>query len=1011
MNKVNSKIAVIGMACRLPGANSIDEYWKNLLDGKDTIKRFSDDELSKFEFRYDEIKDDPNFVKARGILDNIDKFDSEFFGMTPSLSARTDPQHRVWLETAWEAFENAGCDPVNYPGKISVFAGGCSNTYLLNNILRDQKTLENYIRLRKSDSFQLFTGNDVSFIPTKTAYHFNLMGAAINVQTTCSTSLVAISESCQSLSDNKSDICLAGAVCILVPQESGYMYQDGAIYSPEGYCRPYDAKARGTVFSNGVGAVILKRFDDAVRDHDRIYAVVRGWATNNDGSNKISYTAPSIDGQAEVIMLAHASADISPEEISYIETHGTGTQIGDPIEISGLKKAFELKTTKKQFCGIGSVKSNIGHTDVAAGVASFIKSCLIAYHKRIPPLINFSVPNPYIDFENSPFYIQKDLRVWNEEKPLILGVSSFGIGGTNAHAILEEPPVRDKLKSSTSEWPQLVLLSAKSEIALNRRKEDLIDFLKAETELNIHDVAFTLQAGRNHMPFRSFVVAEDIQGIISDKKLFTSGKTDNLISDIAFMFPGQGAQYIPMGKDLYYSSRIFREVLDECFEIIKSETGENLKALLFESNNIEDAGRRLASTGITQPVLFTIEYALVKLLEQFNIKPKYLIGHSIGEYTSACVAGVFDMKTALKIVIKRGQLMEKMPSGSMMAVKTSADKLKDLDSSYFELAADNAPGFCTISFKSENAESVKKLMEVNGISCILLNTSHAFHSEIFDPILSEFSEFIKQFTLKTPELPFISCLTGKFITPEQAVSGDYWASQLRHTVHFREGISTIANAEDIVFLEVGPETHLSSLVRQNNDVTNKKSIISTLGKFNEINEQYKILGTLGNLFNLGIKVDFDPLFKEPRPDKISLPTYPFERNRHWIDFELPPDEIKESSPVKLFRRLFRNGRNGKGNNGNGISTFKEKAIVSGDAHGLNTLTPTEQAIFNIWSEAFMTKDISITDNFFERGGDSLLAITVMAKVRAAFKIDISLKALIENPRIKDLAEKVDAVKL
>ena len=492
VDKKNAEIAVIGMAGRFPGAKNISEYWQNLLAGKETIKRFSDEELSKVEYKFDEIKDDPNYVRAKGVMNDIDKFDSEFFGIPPREAARTDPQHRVWLETTWEAFEDAGCDPLTYQGRISVFAGGFSNTYLLNNVLRNTEIRENYIRQRFSDSFQLFTGNDVSFIPTKTAYQFNLKGAAVNIQTTCSTSLVAIAEACQSLYVHKSDICIAGAICISVPQETGYMYQDGSIYSPEGVVRPFDAKAKGTVFSNGVGVVVLKRLEDAVRDNDRIYAVVRGWATNNDGNNKLSYTAPSIDGQSEVISMAQSFANISPEELGYVEAHGTGTQLGDPIEFSGLKRAFEAKTNKKQFCGIGSVKGNIGHTDVSAGVAAFIKTCLIAYHKTIPPSINFSTPNPHINFEDSPFYIQKDIKEWKDEKPLIMGVSSFGIGGTNVHAIVEEPPLAKKDFNGKPEWPSILVLSAKTENTLAQRTQDLKEFFNEKPDVNIHNAAYTL---------------------------------------------------------------------------------------------------------------------------------------------------------------------------------------------------------------------------------------------------------------------------------------------------------------------------------------------------------------------------------------------------------------------------------------------------------------------------------------------------------------------------------------
>ena len=997
MNKNLNKIAVVGMACRYPGADNIDEFWNNILEGRETIKRFSDEELSKFEHRFDEIKDDPNFIRARGILNDIDQFDAEFFGMTPREATYTDPQHRIWLETAWDAFENAGCDPFNYPGAIGVFTGGNLNTYLLNNILRDPARLENYIRLRRADSFQIMTQNDVMYIPTKTAYKFNLKGPAINVQTTCSTSLVAISMACQSLADNISDMCLAGAICILVPQESGYIYEEGAIHSSEGYVRPFDAKARGTVFSNGVGAVVLKRLDDAIRDHDRIYSVIDGWALNNDGSNKLSYTAPSIDGQAEVIMMAQDMAGIMPDEISYIETHGTGTQLGDPIEIAGLKKAFGNKTSRKQFCGVGSVKSNIGHTDVASGVASFIKASLAAYYKKIPPTINYSVPNPHIDFENSPFYVVDKLKEWDEDKPLIIGVSSFGVGGTNAHVILEEANVEKNTEKKIPEWPSLIMLSAKSENTLAKRKNDLLSFLEANSDLNIQDVAFTLATGRNHMTHRGFMVAEGLDEIISGKTPFVSGKSDNLISSIAFMFPGQGAQYVSMGRDLYSGNLLFREILDECFNIVRSETGTDLKEMLFENPDSEEAEQKLANTEFTQPVLFIIEYALARLYENLGIKPKYMIGHSIGEYTAACLSGVFDLATALKIVIKRGYLMQGMQKGKMYAVISDTDSLKRLNSSSFEIAADNAPNFCTISFITEHTEEVNGILKNNNIQYIPLKTSHAFHSVTCDPILKEFRDFVNKFDLKVPERQFISCLTGKFITGEQATSADYWANQLRNPVMFRPGISTICSNEDVIFLEVGPNTHLSSLVRQNNDVENKNAIITTLGKPDGIDEKRKVISSLGNIYSIGINIDFQLIIKDLRPNKISLPTYPYEKQRYWIDFELNTSSYSQVHKA---------------------SESKESIMVT-DGKPLPDLIDTtdsepgkiSEILIDIWKSLTGLNQIGPDDNFFDLGGQSLLALQIMVRIKEEFKVNISLKSFYDNPTINKLSSLITTDKV
>ncbi len=988
MSNSNTKIAVIGMACRFPGANNLDEYWKNLVSGRETLHHFSDSELENFEPDFENLRINPAYVRVRGILNNIDKFDAGFFGMTPKEAAETDPQQRVWLETAWEAFENAGCDPFGFKGAIGVFAGGYMSTYLLNNILRSPLRLENYIRLRSPESYQLMTSNDISFLSTKTAYKFNLRGPVMNIQTACSTSLVAIAQACQSLYGYESDICLAGGVRITTPQESGYIYQEGAIPSPDGHCRPFDAQAKGTVPSNGVGAVVLKRLEDALRDHDAIYATVSGWALNNDGSNKVSYTAPSIDGQAEVIKMAQSFAERSPEEVCYIETHGTATQLGDPIEIAALAKAFSAKTGKKQFCGIGSVKSNIGHTDAAAGVASFIKTCLIAYNKRIPASLNFSQPNPHIDFADSPFYVQNELKDWTGDRPLIMGVSSFGIGGTNAHVIVEEPPVTGTKPGSPNVWPELLLLSAKTVSALQRRKEDLVEYLKAKPNPDLRDVSFTLGSGRNNMIYRSYIVASAADEIVSGKIGFTDGKKEDLASKIAFVFPGQGAQYLNMGLGLYKTNSVFRNILDKCFEIVRDESGEDLRKILYESEDASDAEMKLAGTETTQPALFIIEYALAKTLEEINVRPDYLIGHSIGEYTAACLAGVFDLPTALKIVIRRGQLMQKMPSGRMMAVRAGIEKLKTILTSDFEIAADNSDESCTISFKPDSEEKVKKLLEENNIPFIALNTSHAFHSSDFDPILTEFRDYVNQFNLNIPQMPFISCLNGNFITEKQATSGAYWAQQLRNTVHFREGIAALSKNAGTVFLEVGPNTHLSSLIRQSQGVLNKKLVIATLGKPDGIDDKHKIISALGNMFNAGIILNIGAINKGAGPWKTFLPTYPFERKRHWVDFELVHASYAGDIP-KL---------------DNPLSTEPDvdDSLVSdtdpeGKAIDKNTLK-----VLNIWKLLIGREEIGLDEDFLELGGHSLLALQIISRIKEVFNISIPLNRFFVKPTINEL---------
>ena len=978
MSSENGKIAVIGMACRFPGVNNIDEYWDNLLKGKETIKRFKDDDLKDFEIDYDKLKSNPNFVPARGILDNIDEFDAPFFGMSPREASLTDPQHRVWLETVWAGFENAGCNPYGYKGNIGVYAGAYANTYLLNNVLRDPEKYENYIRLRTTESFQIATLNDNTHLPAKTAYQFNLKGPAVNIQTACSTSLVAIAQACSSLYSFESDICVAGGICILVPQESGYIYQEGAIPSPDGHCRPFDAKGQGTVFSNGVGVVVLKRVEDAIKDSDHIYAVVDGWALNNDGNKKVSYTAPSLQGQEDVILMAQSFAGIKADEIGYIEAHGTATNLGDPIEIRALSNAFSRTTSKKQFCGIGSVKSNIGHTDAAAGVASFIKVCLAAYHRTLPPTINFEKPNPHINFEDSPFYVNHKLKKWISDKKLIIGVSSFGIGGTNAHVILEEPP-RFENVSTVNETEKVFVLpvSAKSKTSLISRKQQLLDYLTENKTASLSDINNTLWNGRNHMLFRGAFIADSTSNMIVDGNDYVEGKLVENITGYTFMFPGQGAQFVNMGKTLYEENKAFKEIVDQGFAIFQKETGTSLTDILFPVTVDEDSEKALTNTSITQPALYIIEFALAKVLIDEKITPKYLIGHSIGEYAAAALAGVFDFETGLKVVIKRGQLMQSMPSGTMFAVKSTYQSLDEIKQNLFEIAAENAPESCTISFETKNSEQVKDILDKSDIRYIPLNTSHAFHSEAFDPILEEFAAYVENCTTNAPQIPVISCFTGDFITPENAVSGSYWAKQLRNTVLFSQGVSKIQSIENTLFIEVGPNAHLSSNIKASLVDINSKTSILTLDRPGNNNRNI-ISRTKGNIWCYTSQV-FDELWaSHTNARKIPLPTYPFERKRHWIDYI--PKDAETRGPSKIETDL------------GPITNYNtdDNSIIS--------------SIIEIWKEYIGVPDIKPVDNFFDLGGTSLLAISISEEIEMKYSISFGLRDFYNTPSVIGISE-------
>lgn len=993
MSTEHGKIAVIGMAGQFPGAKNIDEYWENLLNGTETIKHFKDEELQNFEIDFDNLKSNPNFVPARGILDNIEEFDAHFFGMSPYEASLTDPQHRVWLETVWAAFENAGCNPFGYKGNIGVFAGGYANTYLLNNVLRDTKKLENYIRLRTTESFQIAITNDITHLPTKTAYLFNLKGPAVNIQTACSTSLVAIAQACNSLYSFESDICVAGGICILVPQQSGYIYQEGAIPSPDGHCRPFDEKAQGTVFSNGAGVVVLKRLEDAIKDNDHIYAVVDGWALNNDGNMKVSYTAPSVQGQEEVILMAQTFAGITANEIGYIEAHGTGTNLGDPIEIKALSNAFSRTSSKKQFCGIGSVKSNIGHTDAAAGVASFIKICLSAYHRTIPPTLNFETPNPYINFKDTPFYVNDKLKKWVNDEKLIIGVSSFGIGGTNAHVIIEEPPGKKIVNAIDKTEKIFVLpLSAKSKISLNSRKKQLLDYLSENNSVSLTDINNTLWNGRNHMAFRGALIFDPNSDVAANSANYVEGKVVENIAAYTFMFPGQGAQFVNMGRSLYDENKAFKDIVDNGFSIFENETGYSLKNVVFVDDSTDNAERALTNTSNTQPVLFIFEYAMAKILIDEGITPKYLIGHSIGEFAAAAVAGIFDFETALKVVIKRGQLMQSMPSGTMFALKSSYQTLDKIKSDLFEIAAENAPESCTISFKTGDVEKVKEILDYNDIKYIHLNTSHAFHSEAFDPILDEFAEFVNRCEKNTPTIQVISCLTGDFISDNDAISGSYWAKQLRNTVRFSKGLARIQSLENTLFIEVGPNSHLGSNVKASSAEIHEKTNILTLGRPGNNNKN--ILQRIkGDIWCCTSREFSDFYSDSTNVKKIPLPTYPFDKKRYWIDAIIP------QSDNNVTKNVYSNVRQ---NSGVSISGQNELTHEISNASGQKTSSTSpitdpviliQEKLVRIWQELLGIDSIGINDDFFELGGHSLLASTLLLQISNEFGVTIKIQDL------------------
>jgi acyl transferase domain-containing protein/acyl carrier protein len=871
-------VAVVGMAGRFPGADDLKRFWENLRDGVESVTFFSDEKLLQAGVPSHWLRA-PAYVKANAAVSDVECFDARFFGISPREAEMMDPQHRVFLECAWSVLDSAGYNSEQYDGCIGVYAGTSMNTYFLNNLYTGRE------RIGTGGSFQAMIGNDKDFLATQVSYRLNLQGPSFTVQTACSTSLVAVHLACQALLNRECDMALAGGVSLMSPQIVGYFYEEEGIFSPDGHCRPFDAEAQGTIGGSGVGIVALKRLADALEDGDTIHAVIKSSAINNDGARKVGYTAPSEDGQVEVIAEALAVADVAPETITYVEAHGTGTALGDPVEVAALTRAFRADTDAKGFCALGSVKSNIGHLDAAAGVAGLIKTILALKHKQLPPSLNFTAPNPRIDFANSPFYVNAKLQDWKTNgQPRRAGVSSFGIGGTNVHVILEEAPPPQPTDLGASE--HVLVLSAKSGEALEKATAGLAAHLRQHPEANLADVAHTLQVGRRSFAHRRMLVCRDVADTaaaleaVDPQRVFTAYEEPRR-RPLFFMFPGQGAQYVNMGRGLYESEPLFREALDNCAALLEPSLGFDLLDVLYPDADGENAAtERLEQTMVTQPALFAVEYAMTRLWQAWGLQPDGMIGHSIGEYVAACLAGVFTLEEALALVVQRGRLIQQLPGGSMLSVSMGEAEVRPFLSSSLSLAAVNSPGFCTVSGPDEAIKALQAQLELDDISCRRLNTSHAFHSAMIEPILDEFAACVGRTTLNPPRIPFVSNVTGTWITADEATDPHYWAKHMRQTVRLADGLRVLLSVQDQVLLEVGPGQTLHTLARQQQAQT---AFVSLRHPRNNEADRPFLLTTLGRLWLSGLDIDWRTLYSDEHRRRIPLPAYPFARDRYWVD--------------------------------------------------------------------------------------------------------------------------------
>ncbi|MEO9823128.1 MAG: beta-ketoacyl synthase N-terminal-like domain-containing protein, partial [Paracoccaceae bacterium] len=898
------RVAVVGMAVRLPGAGDTEAFWRNLRSGTCSIRKFSRTELESSNVP-SRVLNQPNFVPYGATLDQYDLFDAEFFGLSPKEAAVMDPQHRQFLELSWEALERAGHTPDTFDGKIGVYAGSGMGSYFYNNVCSNPDLVD------ATGMFLLrHTGNDKDFMSTRVSHTLDLRGPSINLQTACSTSLVAIHYAAQSLLSGDCDMALAGGVTIELPQGQGYLFKENEVLSPDGHCRAFDHRAEGTVFGSGAGIVVLRRLEDALRDGDPIYSVIKGSAVNNDGASKAGYLAPSVEGQAEAIAASHKSAGVDASTIDYIECHGTGTYLGDPIEVAALNDAFDGTTLPRESCRIGSVKTNIGHLDTAAGVASLVKASLALHHKEMPATLGFEAPNPAIDFENSPFVVNDALTPWKRcDHPRRAGVNSLGVGGTNAHVVLEESPKVQE--SEESAWPfQLLTLSARSKNALEDASANLADHLDATAETQrLADIAYTLKQGRRGFDYRRVVVADthdEAAKLLREndpRRVFSHTKVGD-DPDVVFMFPGGGAQYAGMARDLYETEPVFAEWMDRGLNHLAPKLDYDIRALwLPECGDLAAADETLKTPSIQLPLIMIVEYALSQLWMSWGIKPSALIGHSMGENTAACLAGVMSFEDCIGLVHLRGQLFDTVPGGGMLSVNLSEEALRARMSAELDIASINSSDLTVASGTVAELEKLQAALEEDEIDCQRIAINIAAHSRALEPILDDFRAYLASIELNAPTIPFVSNTTGEWITEEQATDPDYWVGHLRGTVRFADGIATLSETSERIYIEVGPGRAMASLAGQHPRVGRNRVIGSLRDPATKVGDDKYFIAMLGRAWATGVDFDWTQIWEGARRKRVLLPTYPFQKSRYFIE----PGEVADAGADEwLMRRDDRN---------------------------------------------------------------------------------------------------------
>lgn len=975
-HRLSQDVAVVGMAGRFPGAASIEQLWEILQEGRETIQFFTKEELDITIPA--EIKNDPDYTMARGIIENADRFDAAFFDLNPKLAELMDPQQRVFLEIAWEVLEKTGHLPQTYKGSVGVFAGTGNNSYYYHNVQSNTNLIN------QQGNFQVMTVNEKDYVASRTAYQLNLKGPAVSVYSGCSTSLLAIATAVESIRNGQADVAVAGGASITSPIKSGHIYQEGAMLSRDGHCRSFDANSSGTVFSDGAAVVLLKSLEAAKNDGDTIYAVIKGVGVNNDGGGKGSFTAPSSEGQAHAIAMAMQDAGVDPATISYVETHGTATPLGDPIEIEGLSMAFGDQP-RQQYCAIGSIKSNMGHLTAAAGAAGLIKTVLALHHCQIPPSLGFETPNPNIDFEHSPFYVNTKLTPWTADNRRA-GVSSFGVGGTNVHVVLESF-ANEKRVTEPGRPVQLFTYAAKTRESLDQYAHSLSGYLGKTTSVNLADVAYTLNTTRVAFKHRRFLLASSAEELIGqlmkDPATGQEKQIKEIPAEIAFMFPGQGSQYLNMGIELYQNEAVYRLAVDECAEILLPLLETDIRDVLFPQAGDEAAAATLKNTRYTQPAIFVTSYSLGKLWMSWGITPSVLCGHSIGEFVAACFGGVFSLPDALHIIASRGKMVSELPSGTMLSVRMPAVEIAAILPAELSIAAINSNKLCVVAGETPAVTAFARLLDERSIPNKILSTSHAFHSSMMEPIIGDFEKIVASVKLNHPRKAIVSTVTGTWLTDAQATDPAYWSKHLRSTVLFATASETIVQQGKVLLLEVGPGNALTTLVKQQHGNAIVEMVTSLEQSNGKRSEYEVILKAAGQLWLNGVALDWESFYKDQQRVKINLPTYSFDRKYCWVspaaqkivttESQLVAVNQTQPAPVLISNMVITNHTVMRKDN----LVNKIKEILE-DASGIDTT------------------DLVPSNSFLEIGLDSLLLTQVALTLKKEFKLPLTFRQLNEE---------------